>query len=71
MTAAVGLLFLVFFVLIAVGVPILGSIGLAVITNGVVGGTVTLAYIGRTMVQSLDSFTILAVPLFILAGEIM
>lgn len=71
MTAAVGILFLVFFCLLAIGVPVLGSIGLGVIANGLAGGAVSLAYIGRNMVQALDSFTILAVPLFILAGEIM
>ena len=71
MTAAVGLLFLVFFCLLAIGVPVLGSIGLGVIANSLMGGAVSLAYIGRNMVQALDSFTVLAVPLFILAGEIM
>ena len=71
MTATVGLLFLVFFCLLAIGVPVLASIGLGVIANSLMGGVVSLAYIVRNMVQALDSFTVLAVPLFILAGEIM
>ena len=66
-----GLLFGAFFLLLALGVPVVGSIGFAVISNSVVSGQVTLPFIGRTMIQALDSFTILAVPLFILAGEIM
>ena len=43
MTAAVGILFLVFFCLLAIGVPVLGSIGLGVIANGLAGGAVSLA----------------------------
>lgn len=71
MTVLVVIMLVVFLGLIAIGVPILASIGLAIITNGALGDTVTLSYVGRTMLQALDSFTILAVPLFILAGEIM
>ena len=60
MTATVGLLFLVFFCLLAIGVPVLASIGLGVIANSLMGGVVSLAYIVRNMVQALDSFTVLA-----------
>lgn len=71
MTSVVLLMFAAFFILIAVGTPIVGSIGLAVLLNGTLSGDVTAAYVARAMIQALDSFTILAVPLFILAGEIM
>ncbi len=68
---AIALLFIIFFVLLALGIPIAGAVGLAVISNTVTNSTISLNFIGRTMIQSLDSFTIIAVPLFILAGEIM
>lgn len=68
---AVVFMFVVFFLLLAVGVPVVGSVGMAVFSNSLIGGDVTFSYIGRNMIQALDSFTILAVPLFILAGEIM
>ena len=42
MTATVGLLFLVFFCLLAIGVPVLASIGLGVIANSLMGGVVSL-----------------------------
>lgn len=71
MTLYVGIMFLLFFLLLAIGVPVVASIGLSVIVNGMMSGDVTTVFVGRTMVQALDSFTILAVPLFILAGEIM
>ena len=66
-----AILFLCFFLFLAVGVPVVGSIGLSIIINGALSGDITPAYVARSMIQSLDSFTILAVPLFILAGEIM
>lgn len=67
----VAVLFIAFFMLLAMGVPIVGSIGLAVILNALIGDQISFSMIGRTMIQSMDAFTILAVPLFILAGEIM
>jgi len=71
MTLVVSIMFAAFLLLLAVGVPVAGSIGLSVLLNGLISGEVSAAYIGRAMIQSMDSFTILAVPLFILAGEIM
>lgn len=68
---AVGILFMAFFALLALGVPVAGSIGLALLANGLAGSGIAPAYIGRSLIQGLDSFTVLAVPLFILAGEIM
>jgi C4-dicarboxylate transporter DctM subunit len=66
-----ALLFIVFFGLMALGVPIAAAMGLGLLLNAIFGDTVSLAFIGRGMVSSLDSFPILAVPIFIFAGEIM
>lgn len=66
-----SILFISFFGLLAIGVPVAGSIGLAVISNSFISGGFTLQFVGRNLVLALDSFTVLAVPLFILAGEIM
>lgn len=72
-------LFALLFLLIALGLPIALSIGLPAIclmlTPGVFPAGVQLAALGQTIVQLLfagvDSFDLLAVPLFMLAGSIM
>ena len=60
----------VFFVLLVLGVPISVSIGVAAIT-----GCLSLGYdlviIGQQMVNGIDSFLLIAIPLFILAGNLM
>jgi tripartite ATP-independent transporter DctM subunit len=73
------LLFGCLFLLIALGLPIALSIGLPAIgfmlTPGVFPAGVQIAALGQTIIQLLfagvDSFDLLAVPLFMLAGSIM
>jgi len=73
------LLFGLMFLLMALGLPVALAIGLPaiglIITPGVFPDTVTLAALGQTVVQQLfsgvDSFDLLAVPLFMIAGSIM
>ena len=75
----VVLLFALLFLLIALGLPIALSIGIPAIglmlTPGVFPAGVQLSALGQTIVQLLfagvDSFDLLAVPLFMLAGAIM
>ena len=75
----VGLLFGLLFLLIALGMPIALSIGLPAIglmlTPGVFPVTVPISALGQTIIQLLfagvDSFDLLAVPLFMLAGAVM
>jgi len=75
----VVLLFFLLFLLIALGMPIALSIGLPaiglILTPGVFPPTVPTAALGQTVIQLLfagvDSFDLLAVPLFMLAGAIM
>lgn len=73
------LLFLCLFALIALGLPIALSIGLPAIgfmlTPGVFPAGVPIPALGQTIIQLLfagvDSFDLLAIPLFMLAGSIM
>jgi tripartite ATP-independent transporter DctM subunit len=75
----VAILFGILFLLIALGLPIALSIGLPAIgfmlTPGVFPASVQLSALGQTIIQLLfagvDSFDLLAVPLFMLAGSIM
>jgi tripartite ATP-independent transporter DctM subunit len=73
------LLFAFMFLLMTLGLPIALAIGLPaiglIVSPGVFPDTVTLAALGQTVVQQLfsgvDSFDLLAVPLFMIAGSIM
>ena len=75
----VVVLFLLLFLLIALGMPIALSIGIPaigmILTPGVFPATVPFSALGQTIIQLLfagvDSFDLLAVPLFMLAGAIM
>ncbi len=72
-------LFAALFTLIALGLPIALSIGLPAIglmvTPGIFPAAVKISALGQTIIQLLfagvDSFDLLAVPLFMLAGSIM
>ena len=67
----VALLFVVFFGLMFLGVAIAASMGLGVFANAYFGNVVTLGFVGRGIIAALDSFPVLAVPIFIFAGEVM
>ena len=57
-------------VLLVLSAPIAVAIGLSVIV-GCLAGDLPVTFVIEKMVTSLDSFPLLAVPFFILAGEIM
>jgi tripartite ATP-independent transporter DctM subunit len=71
----IGILVLVlsFIVLLAIGVPVAFSIGIASILTLMVNVDITPAAttIAQRLGTGLDSFTLLAIPFFILAGQIM
>ena len=75
----ITLLFVLMFTLMALGLPIALSIGLPaiglIVTPGVFPDIVTVSALGQTIVQQLfsgvDSFDLLAVPLFMIAGALM
>ena len=62
-------LFLLLF--IALGMPIAFSMGLAAVAAIVLDGSIPLIVLPQKMFSSLDSFPLLAIPLFILAGQVM
>ena len=63
-------LFAVFFGLILIGVPVAISIGLSALTTLLINDF-PIIVIAQKMVTGIDSFTFVAIPLFILAGELM
>ena len=65
-----GLVFLVLFGLMLVGVPVAFSIMTSGITYLAITDT-NIAVLAQRMVYGLNSFTLLAVPLFILVGNLM
>lgn len=62
-----GLLFGIFFILLALGVPILFSMGIAAGIYYVASDYPLMQFVQKT-VAGVDSFTLLAIPFFLLAG---
>ncbi|BAB06390.1 TRAP transporter large permease [Halalkalibacterium halodurans] len=69
MTAAV--LFGSFALLLLLSVPIGIALGLATLLAILYSGTIPLEFLAQGLITSVDSFPLMAVPFFILAGEIM
>lgn len=66
-----GILFIAFFILLLLNVPIAVCLGAAaVIAMGVDGGTSLMA-VPQAMFTSVNSFSLMAIPFFILAGNVM
>lgn len=67
------ILVVVFLVLLMLGVPVAYSIGLAGITTMLVGldSLPAMTTFAQRMANGLDSFTLLAIPFFVLAGQLM
>jgi tripartite ATP-independent transporter DctM subunit len=67
------ILVLVFLILLAIGVPIAWSIGISSICTMLVSIPSLAAFttVAQRMATGLDSFSLLAIPFFILAGNIM
>ncbi len=69
MTTAV--LFGSFAILLILSVPIGIAIGVATLITIIYSGSLPLEFLAKELVTSVDSFPLMAVPFFILAGEIM
>ncbi|WP_088105782.1 TRAP transporter large permease [Halalkalibacter urbisdiaboli] len=69
MTAAV--LFGAFAIFLFLSVPIGISLGLATLVTIIYSGSLPLEFLSKELITSVDSFPLMAVPFFILAGEIM
>jgi C4-dicarboxylate transporter, DctM subunit len=69
MVAAV--LFISFAVFLLLSVPIGIALGLSTLVTIVYTGSLPLEFLAKELITSVDSFPLMAVPFFILAGEIM
>jgi tripartite ATP-independent transporter DctM subunit len=67
----IAILFGLFAILLLLGVPIAFSMGLSAVAVLLIGGDVPLLVLPQRFFSSLDSFPLLAIPLFILAGNLM
>lgn len=67
----IAVLFICFAFLLLLGVPLAFAMGLAAIAAIVATGDQSLLIVPQRVVSSIDSFALLAVPLFVLAGELM
>ncbi|MDI6400533.1 TRAP transporter large permease subunit [Balneolaceae bacterium ANBcel3] len=67
------ILILTFIVLLAIGVPIAWTLGIAALLTLLVSmdSLTAVSVLAQQFVTSLDSFALLAIPFFILAGQIM
>lgn len=65
-----GMLFGSFFILLALGVPIVFSMGISAGIYYMMSGYPLMQFVQKT-IGGVDSFTLLAIPFFLLAGDIM
>jgi len=70
MEVPIVLIFLILFALILIGVPVGFALGATVVV-AIILGDMSTTFLIQKLVTSLDSFPLLAVPFFIMAGEIM
>ena len=73
MSIAIVILILTFIFLLAIGVPIAYSIGISVMLTLLVSVPSLAAFttIAQRMATGLNSFALIAIPFFVLAGELM
>ena len=64
-------LFISLVVFVILSVPVGIAIGLSTVAAIMAGGRLSLGFVPQALVTGVDSFPILAVPMFILAGELM
>lgn len=67
----VAILFLIFILFLFIGVPIAFAMGLSAVIVLVTTSTVPLLVLPQRLFSALDSFPLMAIPLFILAGSLM
>ena len=67
----VGVLLALLTVCLAIGMPISHAMGLSAVLALALEGDIPLLLLAQRFYDALDSFPLLAVPLFVLAGELM
>jgi len=65
------LLFIVFGITLLLGVPIAFCLGLASLAVTIYQGQYPITLVAQKMFQGMDLFALMAIPLFILAGDLM
>lgn len=68
---SIGGLFIIFAVLILLGVPIYVSLSVSSLAYLITHPAIPILTSVKSMAEGLDSFTLLAIPFFILAGKVM
>jgi tripartite ATP-independent transporter DctM subunit len=68
---SITLMMVLFFAFMVVGMPIAHCMGLAAIIVILIDGQLPVLVLAQQFYEALDNFSLLAVPLFILAGELM
>ncbi|WP_104667082.1 TRAP transporter large permease [Ensifer adhaerens] len=71
MSLALVVLFLVFVLLLLIDAPIVIALALSSVAYLLVGDALPVMVVAQRMVAGIDSFTLLAIPLFLLAGLLM
>ncbi|MFQ9894522.1 MAG: TRAP transporter large permease, partial [Emergencia sp.] len=67
----IGLLFVLFFILLALGVPIAFVLVISTVLYGFSVGDISWALVSQRMIFGINSFVMLSMPFFILAGNLM
>lgn len=71
MSTAAIILIVTLFIAMIIGVPIVWSLGLACVLSIFADGKIPITIISQRLFTGSDSFSMLAIPAFILAGDIM
>jgi len=71
MSTTLIIMLVMFFLLLAIGVPVAFAIGGSAIIALLVDGSISSIIVPQRMFVMMDSFSLMAIPLFILAGELM
>lgn len=65
------ILFGLFILLSALSVPIAVAVGAGVVASIMQDGIINMTYVTRMLIVNVDSFTMTAIPFFVLAGQLM
>ena len=67
----IGILLISFFVLLIIGVPISFSLSISAFLSVMMTGTIPVMTLVQKTFRAIDSFTLLAIPFFVFAGNVM
>ncbi|MBC9927995.1 MULTISPECIES: TRAP transporter large permease [unclassified Leucobacter] len=67
----IAVLFISFLILLLLGMPIAFALGISAVLTVIVTEVIPVTYLTQTMFGAVDSYPLLAVPLFVLSGVIM